>query len=184
MIDFSLLESDIEKVEFIQNLGQLIHDNQITPESLNNGLGNYFNASAFLTNIYEQTSLEHEMLKTDYNIWFSERFIEERNKLNDGKPQSKYASQSEINNSVIVEHKQKYKELQTELLLSEKRVSFYRRLCESFKVQSQILINLSQSMRSELYSLSVENRANKDIQKEAIINRSPIKKVKQIKGNE
>ena len=42
MINFDFLESDSEKVEFINSIGNLIQNGEIAPEKLNECLGNYF----------------------------------------------------------------------------------------------------------------------------------------------
>ncbi len=172
MIDFSLLESDNEKIEFIQSIGNLIINGEITPQSLNNGLGNYFNANTFLLTLYETSDIDYKSLKEDYEVWFSEKFIEVRDSLNKDRTTSKYASQSEINNQVIVDNKSEYSHWKSKLLVAEKRVSFYRRLVDSFKTQSQILITLSNNMRSEMWALQVD----KGVTKEAITKRVKIKK--------
>lgn len=183
LVNFDLIESDSEKISFIQGIGSLIDNGQITPEALNEGLGNYYAINKYLISIYEETVRELEEAKIDYDVWFSELFISERARLNDGQPKSKYASQAEINSAVIVENKVSYKEKKYELLQKERRVSFYRRLLDGWKTQSQILINLSQNMRSDLIALSVENKANKDIMRENLIrnNKEALKKIKKIK---
>lgn len=190
LVDFDSIESDSERINFIESIGNLISNGQVTPEALNEGLANYFSINRFLVTIYEQVVQELEETKIQYDMWYSELFIQEKAKLNDGRPQSKFASQAEINSAVIVNNQNDYKEKKYEILQKERRVSFYRRLLDSWKVQSNILINLSQNMRSELMALSVENRANKDITKENLIRHNKeglgdnirVKKIKRVES--
>lgn len=169
LTNFLCLEEDSERIAFIQSIGELIDNGAITPERLNEGLANYFSVNRYLTDIYESVEKEYEQEKIDYDIWWSELFITERHNLNDGQPKSKYASQAEINSAVIVNNKEEYKRRQNNLLMKERRVSYYRRLLDGWKTQSQMLVNLSQNMRSEMNALYVENRANKDLTKENLI---------------
>jgi hypothetical protein len=156
-------------LEFIESIGNLIEKGMVTPERLNEGLANYFSVNRYLTEIYESVQEDYEKEKISYDIWWSELFLIERHDLNDGQPKSKFASQAEINSAVIVNHKEDYKKHQETLLMKERRCSFYRRLLDSWKTQSQMLINLSQNMRSEMNALYVENKANKDMTKENLI---------------
>lgn len=186
MLNFDALESNSERIEFIQNMGNLIERNEITPARLNEGLANYYPALRFLTDIYESVASEMEKAKLEYDLWYANLFIEERARLNDGQPKSKFASQAEINSAIITNNGDDYRSLKNDLILKERRVSFYRRLLDGWKTQSNILINLSQNMRSEMMALKVEDRANKDMTRENIIRHNrdgltEMRKVKKIK---
>ena len=40
MVDFSFLEDDTEKIEFINSIGNLIQNGEVSPEALNETLAN------------------------------------------------------------------------------------------------------------------------------------------------
>lgn len=170
MVTFDFLEDDNEKIEYINSLGNLIKDDEISPESLNEALANYFPITRYLLTLYESVSLEDDMLKLDYKTWYADKFIESKTRLNaDITVKSKMASTTEIEQNLIVTNKQEYIEWQQKLIISEKRKSFYFRILESWKSNSQQIIQLSQNMRTELYSLRTQDKANEDITKEKLI---------------
>lgn len=170
MVTFDFLEDDNEKIEYINSLGNLIKDDEISPESLNEALANYFPITRYLLTLYESVSLEDDMLKLDYKTWYADKFIESKTRLNaDITVKSKMASTTEIEQNLIVTNKQEYIEWQQKLIISEKRKSFYFRILESWKSNSQQIIQLSQNMRTELYSLRTQDKANEDMTKEKLI---------------
>ena len=71
MISFDFLEDDSEKIEFIESIGQIIKDGNISPESLNEALGNFFSIQRYLITLYESVNLEFEMLKLEYKTWYA-----------------------------------------------------------------------------------------------------------------
>lgn len=170
MIDFSFLESDTEKIEFINSIGNLIQNGEITPEALNECLGNYFVVTRYILSLYEDVSLADDNLKLEYKIWYAEKFMESKTKLNDGiTAKTKMASTTEIEQNLIVSNKHEYLDWQQKLIISEKRKSFYFRIMESWKANSQQIVQLSQNMRTELISLRTQDKANEDLTKEKIL---------------
>ena len=53
MVDFSFLEDDSEKIEFINSIGNLIQNGEISAESLNECLANYFSITRYILTLYE-----------------------------------------------------------------------------------------------------------------------------------
>ena len=62
-----------------------------------------------------------------------------------------------------------YKDWQNQLIISNRRVSYYSNLKDAWKTYTKHITELSQNMRTELMTLRVEDRANKDLQKEKFI---------------
>lgn len=178
MIDFSFIESDEEKVNFIQEIGNLVQNGEIAPEKLNECLANYFAITRYILTIYESVSLENANLNLEYDCWFAEKCKECEKKLNEGVSASKTISDKKIENEVLVVYKDEYKEWQKKLIMSERRKSFYFRIMESWKANSKQITELSQNARTELLSLSTEKKANEDLSKEALNNHVKIKKVR------
>ena len=175
MIDFTLLENDTEKVDYIKSIGILVQNNEVTPEKLNESLANYYTINSYLTLLRETTGIEYEQKKIDYKIWHDGKFIVERDKLNVGRASTKFASKEEIECSITSYYTEEYRAWQNELIIAEKRRQLYYHLHESWKSMSKILCELSSNMRSELHSLYVEKEANKNLTKECLIRK--VKKV-------
>lgn len=170
MVDFSFLEDDTEKIEFINSIGNLIQNGEVSPEALNETLANYFSITRYILTLYESVSLEDDMLKLEYKTWYAEKFLESKTNLNkDVTAKTKMASTTEIEQNLIVTNKTDYIEWQQKLIISEKRKSFYLRIMESWKANSQQIIQLAQNARTEIFSLKTQDKANEDITKEKLI---------------
>ena len=175
MISFDFLESDSEKIEFIENIGQIIQNGNISPESLNEALANFFSIQRYLITLYESVNLEFEMMKLEYDQWYAEAFQNSKLKLNEGvTAKTKFASTTEIQNDIIVSNKHEYNEYQQKLILADRRRSFYYRIMESWKSNSQQIIQLAQNARTEIFALNVEKKANEDLTKEKLIRHVPM----------
>lgn len=170
MVDFSFLEDDSEKIEFINSIGNLIQNGEVSAEALNECLANYFSITRYILTLYESVSLEDDNLKLDYKVWYAEKFLQSKTDLNkDVTAKTKMASTTEIEQNVIVSNKSEYIEWQQRLILSEKRKSFYLRIMESWKSNSQQIIQLAQNARTEIFSLKTQDKANEEITKEKLI---------------
>ena len=170
MIDFSFLEDDTEKIEFINSIGNLIQNGEVSPEALNETLANYFSITRYILTLYESVSLEDDMLKLEYKTWYAEKFLESKTNLNkDVTAKTKMASTTEIEQNLIVTNKSEYIEWQQKLIISEKRKSFYLRIMDSWKNNSQQIIQLAQNARTEIFSLRTQDKANEEITKEKLI---------------
>ena len=169
MIDISTIDDDVERVEYINNIGNLIRDGEIPPETLNEALANSFAIQRYLNGLSETILAEDDDLKLDYSIWYAEVSKLAENKLSEGMPSSKTISDNKIKNQVIIDNTSEYKEWQNKLILSNRRVSFYSSLKDAWKTYTKHITELSCNMRSELMTLRVEDRANRDLQKEKLI---------------
>ena len=191
MIDISTIDDDVERIEYINNIGNLIRNGEIPPETLNEALANSFAIQRYLNGLSETILAEDDDLKLDYSIWYAEVSKLAETKLSEGMPSSKTISDNKIKNQVIIDNTSEYKEWQNKLILSNRRVSFYSSLKDAWKTYTKHITELSQNMRTELITLRVEDRANKDLQKEKLIRNVPtenedesetptVKKVKKI----
>ena len=169
MIDISTIDDDVERIEYINNIGNLIRDGEIPPETLNEALANSFAIQRYLNGLSETMLAEDDDLKLDYSIWYAEVSKLAENKLSEGMPSSKTISDNKIKNQVIIDNTSEYKEWQNKLILSNRRVSFYSSLKDAWKTYTKHITELSCNMRSELMTLRVEDRANRDLQKEKLI---------------
>ena len=173
MIDFSTIDDDLERIEFVNDIGNLIRDGEIPPETLNECLANSFTINRYLMTLSELMLKDDDDLKLDYSIWYAEQSKLAETKLSEGMPNSKTISDTKIKNQVIVDNPSEYKEWQNKLIISERRVSYYSNLKDAWKTYCKHITELSQNMRTELMTLRVEDRANKDLQKEKLIRHIP-----------
>ena len=169
MIDISTIDDDVERIEYINSIGNLIRDGEIPPETLNEALANSFAIQRYLNGLSETILAEDDDLKLDYSIWYAEVSKLAENKLSEGMPSSKTISDNKIKNQVIIDNTSEYKEWQNKLILSNRRVSFYSSLKDAWKTYTKHITELSCNMRTELMTLRVEDRANRDLQKEKLI---------------
>ena len=169
MIDISTIDDDVERIEYVNNIGNLIRNGEIPHETLTEALANSFAIQRYLNGLSETILAEDNDLKVDYSIWYAEASKQAETKLSEGMPLSKTISDNKIKNQVIIDNKSEYKEWQNRLNLSERRVSFYSSLKDAWKTYTKHITELSCNMRTELMTLRVEDRANRDLQKEKLI---------------
>ena len=110
MIDISTIDDDVERIEYINNIGNLIRDGEIPPETLNEALANSFAIQRYLNGLSETILAEDDDLKLDYSIWYAEVSKLAENKLSEGMPSSKTISDNKIKNQVIIDNTSEYKE--------------------------------------------------------------------------
>ena len=60
---FNFIEDDVERIEFINNIGNLIRDGEIPPETLNECLANSFSINRYLITLAESVLKEDDDLK-------------------------------------------------------------------------------------------------------------------------
>lgn len=169
MIDISEIDDDLERIEWVNSIGNLIRDGEIPPETLNECLANSFTINRYLMTLSETMLKEDDDLKLDYQIWYAEKSQLAEAELSKDAPSSKTISDTKIKNKVIVDNAREYKDWQNQLIISNRRVSYYSNLKDAWKTYTKHITELSQNMRTELMTLRVEDRANKDLQKEKFI---------------
>lgn len=154
--------------KYKKNVDILQGNSEITPYTINEALANYSNILFILTSEYQRKKAEAYEIQIEFEAWWDEKFTEKRRTLNDvNLPASKWVSKQEIESEVRSSYKSDYKDWKTKLFEVENKVTFYKQLLDNWKKFDSILITLSYNMRSELKSLSLEDRANKTLDEEA-----------------
>ena len=169
MIDISTIDDDVERIEWVNSIGNLIRGGEIPPETLNECLANSFTINRYLMTLAETMLKENDDLKLDFQIWYAEKSQLAEAELSKDAPSSKTISDTKIKNKVINDNSSEYKDWQNRLIISNRRVSYYENLKDAWKTYTKHITELSQNMRTELMTLRVEDRANKDLQKEKFI---------------
>lgn len=136
---------------------------QVSPELLNKALGEYEEINLALIAEYERYKFQYEQEREKFNIWYDEIFESSRTSLNDPTlPAAKWASKSEIESHARVLNKNQFIEWKTQLNTMQAKVSFFRRLLDSWGRLDKILVTLSTNLRSQLGALSIQSRASKE----------------------
>jgi hypothetical protein len=129
-----------KKIEYIEKYINIIKNDEINPMMINHALASHTGIMSFLIREYEKKIFEYEQSQEEFKIDFDEWYLEARDKLMSKRNSSKFPANYEIE--------------------AEARVSFYRRLMESWESQGYKLGTLSANARSEMKSLFVEDYAN------------------------
>ena len=151
-----------EKIEYIERYTTLIANKQISPEALNHALAVYTNVTTFLISEYENTMLDLEDKQEQYKVDWDTWYLEAKNTINEKRVSSKFASNTEIESTARVAHREEYLQWMRKIKVLERKVSFHRRLLDSWNNQHKLLIAMSNNMRSELASLFTQDLANRD----------------------
>lgn len=152
-------------IQEFSEVGELIINNEISPLKLNNSLAKFYSISLALNAEYQRQKINHSILETEYQLWYDEKFIESKRKVI-----SEYENSRSIKPSVKefeIELRRSYRDewRDWDLLLkeSEAKTQFLLRLRETLNKYDNILTTISNNMRSEMRSLSIESRSNKNL---------------------
>ena len=118
MIDISEIDDDLERIEWVNSIGNLIRNGEIPPETLNECLANSFTINRYLMTLSETMLKEDDDLKLEYKIWYAEKSKIAEDKLSKDAPSSKTISDKKIENQVIVDYTEEYKDWQNTLIIS------------------------------------------------------------------
>ena len=154
------LEFVQEQIKSFQKNTRLIRDDQIFPETLNRALAEYGNVASMLNAEYQRAKVDQYRVDSEFNDWWDEVVSEARNEILESIEGKKYPAYKEYELVAKERYREKYRAFQDRVYTAERRVSFLRRLIDTYKKQDQILVNLSLNMRSELRTLSLQDRMN------------------------
>ena len=144
---------------------------EITPEVINTALVNYGKVYDMLIAEYYRKKADLKEVQMNYEEWWDDKFCTVRRDINKyDVAGTKWLSKQEIESEVRNQNKEEYKKWQSQLFKAEQESNFLSRKLEQWKKLDNILINISFNMRSELKSLSLENRMNKRLD-------NPIRKI-------
>jgi hypothetical protein len=139
----------------------ITEENEVTPQALDTALALYLPTSASLLSEYQRAKIDHFSLENEYNKWYDSIFVKEREKLtSDLESKSLKISVKEIETYIRNNNSKEFYEWQEKLKTSEYKISFLRRVLEQYKKFDAILIALSNNMRTEVRSLSLDARMN------------------------
>jgi len=159
---FDYLSFVEEQIEQFKKASDLIDasKNEVTPMMLNSSLAVYSRVNAMLNAEYQRKKWEALTLKRRFDALWDQWLTQQRVIMYEGKPQSFKIAVSEIESTTRVEHAAEYEALQSEITEVETACEFLLRLMDQWKLHAKILEILSNNMRQEIASLSIENRMN------------------------
>ena len=164
-----------EIIDKYSKASKLIEGDEVTPQALNSALANYIETNLCLISEYQRAKISLYKITRDYDRWYDQEFIRIRKKMiEEIDTKTIKIAVKEVETQLRVECSDKYYEFQDKINEAEYQVSLLLRLLEQYKKFDSVLVNLSQNMRSELRSLSVENRINLDPNKNRVRSRMPI----------
>jgi len=148
-------------VEFVENQITMMKQNlmmgnasSLTFNEVNNALIKFSSIQLGLISMYNLAKNELVKEKEIYKLWYAEKFIHERDKLNPRDlAATKWLSAKEIEYSLIASYKQEYSEKQEVLNNAELRVAFYRRLLDGWSSHSFTLNTLSKNIQAEISTI-------------------------------
>jgi len=159
LIEYSKRANEI--IKKYDNYKQMVKDGTVNIPEVNKCLSEYFSISTFLIEEYERKSLEYELFKESFDQWYSEKYVEIRERFNTiDLASGKWLSKHEIDSYVRQKYKNEYSEYKYKLLVLNREVATLRRICDTFKKMDNIFSTLSNNQRAEMKAYSLENRMN------------------------
>jgi hypothetical protein len=152
--------SIIEKYKDSYNV---IYNNEISPYLINEVLANYNHIFDMLNTEYQRCKSIHFKLKCEFDDWYDERFVEVRDDLIlKSKSDKIKVSLVEIEKVLKVQHKDNYRLYRDKVNTADMKTSYMRRNLENWKKVDSVLNTLSNNLRSEMHSMSLISRINRN----------------------
>jgi hypothetical protein len=149
-----------ETIERFKNIGDLVRRDEVVSDKLFKALANYYNVCLALNSEYQRSKVEKLDIEIEYEAryadWFQEAkaFMYSATEDKKAKPALK-----EIEQQIIASHKIDYFIWKRRLAIADAKCDFFIRLREILNKYDGILTGLAASMRAELRSLNIEDRA-------------------------
>jgi hypothetical protein len=155
---------------------ELIHDNDITPSSVNSALANYSKVQLCLIAELKRKNAMLHYATQEYNNWYSNKYSETRKKLtSEIESKSVKLGQKEIEYEMRVLFSEEMQKLEDKVFFAEEGVSYLTKILTAWDNFSKMLTSLSNNMRTEMITLNIGDRMVKD---------TNIKKIRQLDREE
>ena len=136
-------------------------DKEISFHELNSALCNYQLIYLTLLSLYNVAKIDHTKKKEEFDDWYADKYIDIRHRENRSDMSAqKWVAAKELEMLVRKEFKEEYRALNDEVLVADHKVSFLRRLLESWQTQQYVLSQLSKNIIAEVGSTNTENSLN------------------------
>jgi len=168
-LELSIIEKYLAFVEELRkrydHIGEVIIRDVVHPEEINRALGNYYTVSSGLLAEGRRKKIESSDFELEYLQWYDEKFEEAKKEVisdYSGAKGSVKPSVKEFETRLRIKNRKEYNEYQRKKILLYAEVRHYDQLDFRINAYGTILETISKNMRSELFALSVQTRANKD----------------------
>lgn len=169
----SISDNITEYIEYVNhiakefgNIAKLVREEEVTPQRLNYALAMYYEVADGLNSEYQRVKAEYLELDHQYTEWYDLKFEEARKEVI-------YEYSAEIKGSIKPSVKEFEIRLRTKnsveyafwrkrLDTAESKMRFIIRKMDIHKKYDGILTTLSNNMRQEMRTLSLESRMNAD----------------------
>jgi hypothetical protein len=149
-----------EEIKKFESIGDLIRMNEVPVDKVFKALANYYNVCLALNLEYQRAKVAKSDIEIEYEALYSEWFQEAKSSLYFANEEKKAKpALKEIEQQIIASHKLDYFVWKKRLSNAELKCDFFVRLRETLNKYDGILTGLAASMRSELRTLSIEDRA-------------------------
>ncbi len=170
-----------EMIKAHRQIGDIINEkNEVTPQRINTALALYYKVHTTVIAEYQRQKIKYEAKALEYKAWEDERFQEAKKVVIDSYEEKKIKpSITEFQVQLRLSNKEEYQKRNLELIELEARMRFMLRLLEGLNRYDSILTTMSYNSRSEMKSLSLDERMNaspEGVYKNRIRSRVPINK--------
>lgn len=149
-----------ENIEKFGEIGKLIRTNEVPVDLVYKALAKYYDVSLMLNTEYQRVKIEKEMLVLEYDQWYADRFeVAKSEVLSETEAKKTKPSLKEYEMRVKTKFALEYASFTRRVTQAECECDFFIRLRDTLNKYDSILVTLSANMRSEMKSLSIENRA-------------------------
>jgi hypothetical protein len=149
-----------ENVAKFKDIGQLIRQDEVAIDKVFKAMANYYNVCISLNQEYQRLKIEKVDLEIEYEAKYSEWFCEAKTSLYSANEEKKAKpALKEIEQQIISAHKLDYFVWKRRLASADAKCDFFIRMRETLNKYDGILTGLAASMRAELRSLNIEDRA-------------------------
>ena len=155
-LDEQYIEYVQQQLNNLKETEKLIEEGHVLPYRVNKALAEYQRIHDMLIIEYQRVKTINNRLKKRHKMWWDEKFLEARDKLNSDRTSSKFASKAEIESQARVDNKVEHLEWEDKLDIAEAKTRLLIRLLDSWSKNERILIQLSRNMQSEMKALYVD----------------------------
>jgi len=147
----------------IMELSDLIEEGYILPQRVNRCIVYYNRTLNTLIQEEERYLTKKRTLERAYRSWWDKVFLSARDKLNEGRSSSKFASLTEIQTQTRGDNREEFDKWEKAIEEMDDKVRFYKKLIDSWKKEDMLLNTLSSNLRTEMQKLYVGNITDKNI---------------------
>lgn len=170
--DTSVFEEYVRFVQDIiaryRSMGELVSDDgtEVTPSRLNRALAYFYPMASGLNSEYQRAKMDHARAEIAFKRWWDERFLAAKKTViaeyQDEEIKGAKPSVTEYEARARRDNADDYYPKSENLAALEAKAHFLLRMLEQLSSYDRVLTTLSNNMRSELYSISIDKRTNSD----------------------